>query len=389
MGETTEVEWSPNGELLLCTCRRGSVFEVRSIHDVTFTATIHEDRDGGTEATWGSDSRHVVSFAPCGVRATVWSLTDNIAVHELSHPKLGIDGVAFRNDGALVAAVSRTGGRDIVRIFDVTSWEEFSSFEPPTKDLAGLSWNPDGHSLVVWDTRLEYFVAVYNPHGRLQKRFTAYNNALGVRSVKWSADGSMIAIASCDNTVRILLTTTWRVLTEFEHADTIDPDVVIFREEYNPLNRTTGFVVVDTTETPTPPVLSSLLSPLSSTSSNASSLPGINCIEWSANGRYLASVDVHYPYAVRIWDIYHRRLTAVILQRHPISTFHWDPAQERLAISTMTGKLYTWRPEGSACITLPIEPFSCHSVHFNTNGDTLLLQDNAQCTIAYDGLQAT
>ena len=77
-----------------------------------------------------------------------------------------------------------------------------------TQDLADLAWSPDSSCFVVWDTLLTYKLLIYSSSGHCLASFSAYQDALGIRTVQWSSDGRMLAVGSYDQVCRSLLTVT-------------------------------------------------------------------------------------------------------------------------------------------------------------------------------------
>lgn len=67
----------------------------------------------------------------------------------------------------------------------------------------------------------QYNVCIYSPTGDLIAQYTAYEDALGVRKVKWSPSGQLLAIGSYDQKVRILNNLTWSVISEYDHPTDI------------------------------------------------------------------------------------------------------------------------------------------------------------------------
>ena len=65
-------------------------------------------------------------------------------------------------------------------------------------DAADISYSPDGSCIAVADSCLGYRVLLYGLDGGLLGKYSAYENALGVRSMKWGPDGQLLAVGSYD-----------------------------------------------------------------------------------------------------------------------------------------------------------------------------------------------
>lgn len=72
-----------------------------------------------------------------------------------------------------------------------------------TQDLADLAWSPNSTCFVVWDILLTYKLLIYSAAGHCLASFSAYQDALGIRTVQWSPDGSMIAVGSYDQVSKL------------------------------------------------------------------------------------------------------------------------------------------------------------------------------------------
>ncbi|KAJ8907637.1 hypothetical protein NDN08_007746 [Rhodosorus marinus] len=373
-----ELKWSPDSELVMCINVKSMTIDVRSVCDPEWKCTITEGYNHICDAVWGPDSRCIVSIAKADLRATVWSLVSVDALCDIPGPRHGAKGINFRSDGSYAAVASRKSGRDLVTIYDTVSWRETASFDPLTKDLAGLSWSPDGHCLAVWDSRMEYFLGLFTANGILLNRYTAYRNALGVVAVEWSALGEMIAVASCDGYVRILATATWRVLCEFEHTDKV-VNTVTFKESFIHVDEGDPRIGYNASDGEN--VITLRDEQQKQTSSFTRDFAKL---EWNSKGTYIACVDSAYPNVVQIWDIRGRQQAAVIVQRSPVTDLKWDISSDRLGLCTANSYLYSWRPEGSSCISLPLDGFSCRLLDFSWNGDCIMLQDRDTYTLGYD-----
>ena len=100
-----------------------------------------------------------------------------------------------------------------------------------TSDAADLAWSPDDRAICVWDSVLQYKVCMYQPDGRCLKEYTAYSNALGVKTVRWSPSSQILGIGSYDETARLLNNLTWGEISKHPHpAEVNDKRVVLYRE---------------------------------------------------------------------------------------------------------------------------------------------------------------
>ena len=80
---------------------------------------------------------------------------------------------------------------------------DLQHFELETDDLAGLKWSPDGEVLCVWESSLSYKVLLYSIDGRLISSYSAYEHALGIKSLCWSPSGQFVAVGSHDQLVML------------------------------------------------------------------------------------------------------------------------------------------------------------------------------------------
>lgn len=55
-----------------------------------------------------------------------------------------------------------------------------------------------GDCVAVWDSVLFYKMLVYGVDGKLVGSYSAYEGALGIKSVTWSPSGQFISIGSYD-----------------------------------------------------------------------------------------------------------------------------------------------------------------------------------------------
>ena len=73
-------------------------------------------------------------------------------------------------------------------------------------------------------------VLIYSLDGRELSSYSAYEWALGVKSVTWSPSSQFLAIGSYDEKVRLLNYVTWKTITVLNHPLSVDaPAVAIYQ----------------------------------------------------------------------------------------------------------------------------------------------------------------
>lgn len=98
----------------------------------------------------------------------------------------------------LTPPLQRYDCKDFVSIFTCKGWQPVTHVAPSTTDLADLAWSPDGSCFVVWDSPLAYKMVVHAPDGSCLAEYSAYSDALGIKSLQWSPSGQMLCLGSYD-----------------------------------------------------------------------------------------------------------------------------------------------------------------------------------------------
>jgi len=324
-----------------------------------FRCKISEGVAGLLGASWGPDSRQVVTFADLNVHLTFWSLSDQstLVVPRPKDPAAALawtSSVSSTSEGAdLVAVATRTGSKDRLEVLHASNgWTSQASWAPGTLDLAALAWSPDGGALVVQDTCLRYLVLVYSPRGDLLSKLSCYENALGVRSLSFapccpdvgtSSSGLLLAIASYDQSVRLVNGLTWQVCAEYAHTHPklIPPNIQCRELELFTQANDGSFLAASTADDfplPTVAVDDTKLQPKI----------GVGMASWSHDGRFLATRNDNTPQAIWVWDVESTGLRAVLVVKQAVRAMAWAPQEHLLTAVAGDANVTFWSPSEGA-----------------------------------------
>ena len=445
------VEWSFDSLYVLAGCFGRAVVDVFSVEQEDWTCRITEGVAGMVNARWAPDGRHILTVAGFHLHLTVWSLLDGSAT-KLDAPKAPSsaqgDLVAFSpGSGAFAAVAHRKECRDTVAIYDCDTWQRVAQFEPETRDLANLSWSPDGRAILVADCPLDYRLFVYSPDGRRLSEYVAYENALGIKTSQWSPSGQFLAVGSFDESVRVMSQATWRPIVEYIHAHTVaaQSDVHVYREvvvqtssaeaDYSLADPDRDDLDPEVTEyqIETQSCRLQVVNPRSSSGKGGVStsgggsgvgrrrgsggggtagrrraaagkaahkavggghptasdlgLPrvGVGICEWSPDNAYLATRNDSTPHVVWVWETARLGLCAVLIHRNPVRSLKWHPHDPQLAICAGTPKVFLWSPEGASWFDVPAAHFDIRGLRWNPTGCAIVLVQTSRLCSCFLG----
>ncbi|CAN0164563.1 unnamed protein product [Ectocarpus sp. 4 AP-2014] len=211
------LEWASDSDLLLCAMYKRSLVEVMSVARPDWQCRIREGLAGMVKALWAPDARHVVTFSDFSLHMSVWSLSTR-QLHTVRQPKAAPGCITFSPDALIMAVATRRDCRDHLKLYDTRSWESLGEFTAETVDLTHVDFSPDGFTLCLQDTSLDYRVMFYSLAGKLVGRLEAYSHALGVKSMAWSPDGTLLSVGSYDQCARLVSPVTWKAVAVLRHV---------------------------------------------------------------------------------------------------------------------------------------------------------------------------
>ena len=386
-----DVKWSSDSAYVLATLYKRSTVQVWSIEKPEWTCRITEGLAGLVAARWAPDGRSVLTTADFALHVTIWSLTDGSAVC-IKNPKDAAfgrgagtrgknHGLDFSPDGLHLALAHRVDCRDTIGIYSTTNWARVTEFATGTVDLADLSWSPDGSVICVVDTELNYSIGIFSPDGKRLGRFSAYENALGVKSIAWSPTGKMLAIGSYDENGRILTHISWTPIAELIHTASVSPEHAHVYCEV--IVKGTGVDVETAYELADAQARVKSVNP---DSSKPNPQIGVGSISWSCDGAFIATKNDNMPHAVWIWSSKNLSLYAVLIHRNVVRSFSWCPrGRPSLAICTGINKVFFWAPQGASWVDIPSDDFDVRGMRWSPKGDTILFLQSQQVCACYFG----
>lgn len=446
--ECTELEWSPDGRLLLCTIVKKKSVQIWAREDTGFSCTIDEGLAGLTHAEWAGDSRHVITSSEFQIRLTIWMLEQRKAKY-IKFPKFSKKGIAQSYNRKYLAVVERREHRDYIGVYRQGYWELINRFKVDTIDLEDIMWSTNDRVICCYDNPLEYRFLIYTPRGQKLAQFQAYENALGIKSLSFSPKSRFLAVGSYDQICRVFNNLTWRSLADYEHKiekidekhitpahkkilDSKHKRILVYQEEFSEnqhqgdsewyLNDNeddnksdfsgttamTNFTMtsnllrktVRSAKVPTKKgndkrrmyILKSYPPEIKENKVEMVDNPkvGVSKCEWSPNGQLLATLNDNMPMTVWIWTMPKLGLLSIVDHKDPISSFKWAPGKlERLAICCGNDRLYLWSKSGSVSIRCQASRYVVSDLQWCPDGESILLLDKKKFCVCYFRVSST
>jgi WD40 repeat protein/serine/threonine protein kinase len=157
----------------------------------------------GTVLIWDAGSRHEVRRLACQFPAGDGATTTLTSI------------LAYRCDGRWIAACSNPGESEPgeVRVFDASSGERTLTLRGHTAKVAAVAFSPDGSRIA--SASFDRTVKLWELETG-QEVCTLRGHTAGVLSVEFSPDGRSLATGSMDNTVKI-----WNARRTAEHSEPV------------------------------------------------------------------------------------------------------------------------------------------------------------------------
>ncbi|EGD72033.1 hypothetical protein PTSG_00050 [Salpingoeca rosetta] len=381
------LEWSSDSQYLITANFQRALVEIWALDDVEWECRIDEGAAGLESVRWSPDGRHVLTTAQFQLRVTIWSLVAQ-QTHYFKFPKFAGKGLGFTSNGKFMAVLERSEGRDFVSIITCESWQVVRRFQTETSDATDLTWSPDDHHLCIWDSPLTYTACVYSISGKLLRTFSAYSDALGIKSVAWAPSSQLLAIGSYDQKVRLLNNVIWSEIIDFKHTQTVTSTAnrVVYAEIGAPAAEAAAKDIAHASSQYELISGSYKFNALKLDSEKPNPRLGVGWMAFSSDSRFLASRNDNMPNTLFIWTVAKLRLTAALHQLAAIRCAAWHPTRPLLALCCGQGQVYFWSTAGALALRIPAKgTFAASFLSWSPEGNTLLISGSkgfVMCDIA-------
>ena len=100
--------------------------------------------------------------------------------------------------------IQRYECKDFLTILRCSDWQPCAHFRVETEDLSDARWSPACDTVAVWDSLLYYKILLYSVKGAKLGLYSAYADALGIKTVNWSPHGRYISVGSFNQVLPFL-----------------------------------------------------------------------------------------------------------------------------------------------------------------------------------------
>ncbi len=201
----TSVAWSPDGKRI-ASASADTTVRLWNVATGEPEAVLAGHRDRVDAVAWHPDSRRLVSGGRDS-RAIIWTV-DGTSERSLPRHPCAVSSVAWSPDGELLATGDGSsadpsddflGGT--IRIFDRQGHgEQISVIDTKVNGIPSIDWSHDGGTILV-SCFSRAIAQIWNVDGT--GRVALKGHTGHVVGADWSPDGTQIATASCDNTIRL------------------------------------------------------------------------------------------------------------------------------------------------------------------------------------------
>lgn len=212
--------FTPDSQRLLCAT--GARILVWDVYDEEWSANIEAgDAFNFSHIDFAANHDELIVFSELNVQFSIFCLSSGDQ-RVIKSPKFSsYHGYGFRPASGHLAVLLNLDASDTMTIHEPGTYEVINNVLLPTTDAQGVKWSPDGAWLAVWDTAsMGTKIVIYTADAQYYKTYTEGSDGfnLGIKTIEWSPDSSILALGKHDGTVELLNCTTVRVRSTTSQA---------------------------------------------------------------------------------------------------------------------------------------------------------------------------
>jgi WD40 repeat protein len=115
------------------------------------------------------------------------------------------------------------------------------------------------------------------------------------------------------------------------------------------------------------------------------SVSGVNRIEWSRTGKFIASSTASHVRTIFLWDVETLTLIHVFTFLSTVTDYKWSPTDDNLAVAVGTDKLLNWKPTGFRVSHAQEAAIQIQLLVWRADGEALAAFDtiSGTCTLSF------
>jgi hypothetical protein len=215
---------------------------VYSAVNIQFSASIANPTSGTAKVTcvaFGATDDEICFFSDFGLKISIANLSTSKTI-EIPSPKFyhsvsAGKGLKYRPHTRNLAALTRGGGKDIISIHALESYEVIRSWYPESIDAQAISWSVDGKWLAILESASQgHRIFVYTADGHLFQTWkgphpTSHEDmdldlGAGIKLFDWNRTGTYAAIGDHSKRVTILYTPSFTESLNIQHTSGVSPN---------------------------------------------------------------------------------------------------------------------------------------------------------------------